>query len=153
LLDRGRFGREFGPRDRREPPRSDKKDPRAQQSFQRPFHEERQQEPAPVNGKCSQLCPLFWCTKRAYQLRRDPSTGRRYVFCAWIGDECIGASCQYATCRGNYLLPDGTCAWVKQKRAEEMAREEDLLAGDILDDKARELVSKRLGKKLREDFF
>ncbi|MEM0061114.1 MAG: hypothetical protein QW726_04190, partial [Fervidicoccaceae archaeon] len=43
-------------------------------------YREEEQTPAPIDGKCNNLCPLFWCTKRAYQIRRDPRSGKKYVF-------------------------------------------------------------------------
>jgi len=119
----------------------------------KPVH--RENEPSPVNGRCSNTCPLFWCTKRAYQVRRDPKTGRKFVFCTWIGDECIGASCQYATCKMNYLLPDGTCGYVKQKTqsvAEDKEIFEDLVKED-LDSKMKDVISKKLGKKKLDDLI
>lgn len=127
--------------------------PQQHQSFQKQRFEEKPAEPSPLNGMCNQLCALFWCTKRSYQIRREPSTGRKYVFCTWIGDECIGASCQYASCKNNYLLPDGSCAWLKQKKIEEDAEEEEFLAKDSLDEKTKNIVAKKLGKKITDDLL
>ena len=109
-------------------------------------------QPTPLNGNCTPLCPLFWCNKRAYQPRRG-SSGEKIVFCRWIGDECIGASCQYAGCKGNYLLPNGNCAWDKQRR--HAATGEDLFLQfqeDVLDKRARDLLAKRTGNKFFEDY-
>lgn len=114
--------------------------------------EERRAEPSPIDGRCNTFCSLFWCTKRAYSVRRDFTNGRKFVFCTWIGDECIGTSCQYATCKGFYMLPDGSCAWVKQKR-QEMGEEALELAEEPVDEKARKIVTKRLGKRGLEEFY
>lgn len=156
MYDRDRFNR-GPPRDRRDKrfPGEERRDFRQhrEEHYRPPTQEERRpQEPSPVDGRCSQLCPLFWCSKRAYQPRRDLSTGRRYVFCTWIGDECIGYSCQYATCRMNYLLPDGSCAWVKQ-RAIEVKEEEGIADTDILDEKTKSLVYRKLGKRLGDEVY
>ncbi len=111
-------------------------------------------EPRPAkDGKCSPLCPLFWCGRRAYRIRIDRNSGRKYVFCEWIGDECIGASCQYASCKGNYLLPDGSCGWFKQrerKEKEDMFKE---IERDMIDEKARNFLAKRVGKEELEDYY
>jgi len=40
----------------------------------------------------------------------------RVAYCRWIGDECIGGSCQYASCAAKALLPDGTCLYAKERR-------------------------------------
>lgn len=146
-----RFGRDFrgGERQQRRP-----EAPRRSEDRESRLREE-EIAPRPVNGKCSNLCPLFWCTKRAYQIRRDPKTGRKFVFCSWIGDECIGASCQYATCKSNYLLPDGSCGYVKQKSqasSEEKEIFEDLIKEDI-DSKVKDVISKKLGKKKLDDLL
>ncbi len=116
-------------------------------------YQRREATPQPINGKCNPLCPFFWCGKRAYQVRRDPKTGRKYVYCTWIGDECIGASCQYASCKLNYLLPDGSCAYVKQKvkRQERDMMEE--LAGEEIDERTRGVLSKKFGKRRLEDIY
>jgi len=110
-------------------------------------------EPKPINGKCNPLCPLFWCGKRAYQPRRDRVTGRLFVFCTWIGDECIGASCQYAGCRMNYLMPDGSCGWVKQKSMETKRKEIFDEFEEDIDKKTKDLLSKRLGKSGLDDYY
>jgi hypothetical protein len=106
----------------------------------------REATPQPINGKCNPLCPFFWCAKRAYQIRRDPRTGRRYVYCTWIGDECIGASCQYASCKLNYLLPDGSCAYARkqEKRTSKDMLEE--LETEKLDRRTKEVLHKRFGR-------
>lgn len=146
-----RFGRDFksGERQQRRT-----EVPRRNEDRESKFREE-ENAPRPVNGKCSNLCPFFWCTKRAYQIRRDPKTGRKFVFCTWIGDECIGAACQYATCKLNYLLPDGSCGYVKQKSqasSEEKEIFEDLIKEDI-DSKVKDVISKKLGKKKLDDLL
>ncbi|HEU97726.1 MAG: hypothetical protein ACP5I2_05950 [Fervidicoccaceae archaeon] len=144
-----KFGKDY--RGERQPRRQES--PRGGEERGR-FREE-ELVPRPVNGKCNNLCPLFWCTKRAYQIRRDPKSGRKYVFCSWIGDECIGASCQYATCKSNYLLPDGSCGYLKQKSqatAEDKEIFEDLVKEDI-DNKVKDFISKKLGKKKLDDLL
>jgi len=108
-------------------------------------------QPTPLNGSCTPLCPLFWCNKRAYQPRRG-SSGEKIVFCRWIGDECIGVSCQYSGCRGNYLLPDGSCAWDKQrKRAAASDNVFMQFQEDALDKRVRDLLAKRMGSKHIKD--
>lgn len=155
MFDKNRYERNPGWKDKKEQREYGRKGDfkQFQHQPQRPHYEERPAEPSPINGNCNPLCPLFWCGKRAYQIRRDPSTGRKYVYCTWIGDECIGASCQYASCRNNYLLPDGSCAWVKQKKISESETEEEFIVRDLLDEKTKNLVSKKLGKKIKDEFL
>ncbi|AFH42764.1 hypothetical protein [Fervidicoccus fontis] len=117
---------------------------------------EHHQNPNPLGEKCNNLCPLFWCTKRAYQIRRDPKTGRKYVFCTWTNDECIGAACQYASCKANYLLPNGECGYAKNKVAMAQPEKEDIVEDiekEDLDIKTKGLISKKLGKKKLDDII
>lgn len=74
------------------------------------------------------------------------------MFCTWIGDECIGASCQYASCKLNYLLPDGSCAWAKQKKADVEVPGEKTGLEDEYDELEKE-ASKFLGKRFRKTGF
>ncbi len=74
--------------------------------------------PTPLpDGKCNPLCPYFRCLNNALTTLRKPSHGRmhRVAYCRWIGDECIGGSCQYASCTLKALLPDGSCLYAKEK--------------------------------------
>jgi len=55
----------------------------------------------------------------------------------------------------NYLLPDGTCGYVKQKTqpvAEDKEIFEDLVKED-LDSKMKDVISKKLGKKKLDDLI
>lgn len=83
--------------------------------------------PMPLpDGRCNPLCPYFRCLNNALTIVRKPSYGRmhRVAYCRWIGDECIGGSCQYASCALKALLPDGTCLYAKEKRG--AGKESDL---------------------------
>lgn len=74
--------------------------------------------PTPLpDGRCNPLCPYFRCLNNALTTLRKPSHGRmhRVAYCRWIGDECIGGSCQYASCALKALLPDGSCLYAKEK--------------------------------------
>lgn len=91
---------------------------------------ERGGKPRPMplpDGRCNPLCPYFRCLKNALTVVRKPSHGKmhRVAYCRWIGDECIGGSCQYAACALKALLPDGTCLYAKEKGQKE-TRIEDL---------------------------
>ncbi len=84
--------------------------------------------PMPLpDGRCNPLCPYFRCLNNALTIVRRQSHGRmiRVAYCRWIGDECIGGSCQYASCDAKALLPDGTCLYAKEKESKE-TRLEDL---------------------------
>ncbi len=90
-----------------------------------------EQKPRPMplpDGKCNPQCPYFRCLNNALVVMRKPVHGRmqKVAFCRWIGDECIGGSCQYASCAAKALLPDGSCLHAKEKqgRAAEKAMEE-----------------------------
>jgi len=80
-----------------------------------------------MSVKCTPICPFraFYCTKRALTIRRK---GNRIIaFCSWIGDECIGYKCQYATCsRHALILPDGLCKLkMRKQRKRETSIEEE----------------------------
>ncbi len=83
-------------------------------------------KPMPLpDGRCNPLCPYFRCLNNALVIVRKPVHGRmqRVAFCRWIGDECIGGACQYASCALKALLPDGTCLYAKEKRGGKPERE------------------------------
>ncbi len=73
---------------------------------------QRQLRPMPIGERCNPLCPFFICTKNAKMISTKFYRGRtiKVVFCRLYGGECIGASCKYATCKINAMLPDGRCA-------------------------------------------
>ena len=70
------------------------------------------QRPMPIGDKCNPLCPFFICTKRAKVIMNEFYRGRavKVAYCRLFGGKCIGASCKYAACRINAMLPDGRCA-------------------------------------------
>ncbi len=78
------------------------------------------------DGRCNPLCPYFRCLNNALTVVRKHVHGRvqKVAYCRWIGDECIGGSCQYASCALKALLPDGTCLFAKEKEAKETRLEE-----------------------------
>ncbi len=97
---------------------------------------------------CTPVCPYraFECLKNALIYRRR---GKRIVaFCTWIGDECIGYKCQFASCKRHALLPDGTCKLklerVQPRRGGEFSIEEEALREEQLYGKLRDKL-KRLG--------
>ena len=86
-------------------------------------------KPMPLpDGRCNPLCPYFRCLNNALTVVRKPSHGRmqRVAYCRWIGDECIGGSCQYASCALKALLPDGTCLYAKEKGQRKEEELEDI---------------------------
>ena len=73
------------------------------------------------------------------------------------GGPCIGPECQYAACALHALLPDGTCAYAKERGApsaeeverqimEELRREEEEL-------RRAEQLMKRHGFEVDEDML
>ena len=51
---------------------------------------------------------------------------QRVALCRMVGGPCIGPDCQYAAWAMHALLPDGTCAYAKErggKSAEEVEKE------------------------------
>ncbi|AEM39461.1 hypothetical protein Pyrfu_1604 [Pyrolobus fumarii 1A] len=86
-----------------------------------------QPQPLP-NGRCNPLCPYFRCMNKALTITRRIVRGRmqRVALCRMVGGPCIGPDCQYAACAMHALLPDGTCAYAKEKgskSAEEVEKE------------------------------
>jgi len=108
-----------------------------------------QARPMPLGRKCNPLCPLFRCSKRALIITTRAIRGKpvRVAFCRWIGDECIGASCQYAFCATRSLLPNGECLHAVQKTT---GKEKDIieeLKEEEINDKMKSLLTKRFGRK------
>jgi len=105
--------------------------------------------PLPLpDGKCNPLCPHFNCLNNALTIVRKPSHGKmhRVAYCRWIGDECIGGSCQYAACTLKALLPDGTCLYAKEKQQRE-TRIEDLEKELAAEEETMSRVERLMRKK------
>ncbi len=115
-------------------------------------------QPLP-NGRCNPLCPYFRCMNKMLVITRRIVRGRpqKVAFCRMVGGECIGPDCQYAACALHALLPDGTCAFAKEKGVksgeeiereilEEMRREEEEM-------RRAERLMKRHGFSVDEDML
>ncbi|MCE4625254.1 MAG: hypothetical protein F7C35_05240 [Desulfurococcales archaeon] len=89
----------------------------------------RELRPRPLGDKCNPLCPFFRCTKNALRIKTEYFRGRpmKVAYCEWIGDKCIGASCKFAACERNAMLPDGRCSFAIRRRAPQKDFEEELL--------------------------
>ncbi len=125
----------------------DRRGPRPREEGQRGF----QPKPMPIGRKCNPLCPYFRCSKRALVVKTEFFKGRqkKTAYCRWIGDACIGARCQYAYCALRALLPNGDCMYAVQAEKEKKKMRdmfEELSEAD-LDEKAKSLMTRRLGKK------
>ncbi len=122
----------------------DKRTPRRREEPQK-----QRPKPMPIGRKCNPLCPYFRCSKKALVIKTEFFKGRqrKIAYCRWIGDTCIGASCQYAYCALRALLPNGDCMFAVQaekKKTKDMFEE---LKESELDEKTRSLMTRRLGKK------
>ncbi len=53
----------------------------------------------------------------------------------------------------NYLMPDGSCGWVKQKSMETKRKEIFDEFEEDIDRKTKDLLSKRLGKSGLDDYY
>lgn len=128
------------------------KDVRRDEPPRKPFGE-REEKPRPTpfpNGKCNPLCPYFKCLNNALTILRKPSHGRmhRVAYCRWIGDECIGGSCQYASCALKALLPDGSCLYAKERMSQKEeesieSMERELMREEEKMSKVRKLMKRR----------
>jgi len=123
---------------------------------------EKREKPKPMplpDGKCNPLCPLFRCLNRSLVTVRRVVHGRvqHIAMCRWIGDQCIGGTCQYASCTAKALLPDGTCLYAKEKRApreEEAEREiEKELSQEEREMSRIERMMRKRGYAIDEDMF
>jgi len=113
----------------------------------------RRMEPQPVGDRCSPTCPLFVCTKKCLMVKLE--SGKPVAYCLWANDKCIGASCQYASCRAHSLLPDGRCAHaLRRSRREEPSFEEEVMRVEARASSVRSLISRRgLDKDLESEIF
>ena len=68
-------------------------------------------------------------------------------FCRWVGDTCITGECQYAYCEKRALLPGNKCAFAVNKRNDGDDMEKELKQSDEYEDKVKDIISKKLGKK------
>lgn len=112
-------------------------------------------KPTPIDKKCNPLCPFFRCANRSLTLMNRYEAGKpiRTPFCRWIGDTCIGYQCQYAYCDKKALLPDGACAFAVREEQEKKKTKDYLeeLAEEKMDEKARSILVRRLGRRDLED--
>lgn len=131
-----------------EPIRPSKLQPRVQRK-------PKELKPTPIGKKCNPLCPFFRCANRALTIMTKYESGKlvRIAFCRWIGDNCIGYQCQYAYCDRKSLLPDGTCAFAVKEEQEKKKMKDYLeeLAEERVDEKARSILVRRLGRRDLED--
>jgi len=107
-------------------------------------------KPLPLGEKCNYLCPYFRCNKRALMIQTKYAKGSPYKvgFCRWVGDTCITGDCQYAYCEKRALLPGNKCAFaVNKKDGNKDDIEKELKEEDDYENKVKELISKKLGKK------
>ena len=98
---------------------------------------------------CIPRCAMFRCSKNALVMKQEYSRGRkiRLAYCRWVGDKCVGWSCQYSFCQRRALLPDGKCGLALQTIASRSK-------SDMLEElKEMEMESKSLkdkfGRKIR----
>ena len=90
-------------------------------------------------GLCSPKCRFFICKKRALRPRGNS------MWCAWTGDECNPAICNYAACAKRRLLPNGVCAMtVKRRTVERGGPEREPKIGV----KVRGKLFKKMGEKI-----
>ncbi|WP_236751308.1 hypothetical protein [Acidianus sp. HS-5] len=121
----------------------------------RSFNKERGQisqnepKPLPLGEKCNYLCPYFRCNKRALMIQTKYAKGSPYKvgFCRWVGDTCITGECQYAYCEKRALLPGNKCAFAVNKKNDGNDMEKELKQSDEYEDKVKDIISKKLGKK------
>lgn len=108
--------------------------------------------PMPLKDKCNPLCPFFRCSKNALVTVNKVVKGhvQKAAMCRWIGDQCLGASCQFAYCERKALLPDGRCAFAVKFResGDDFLKE---LEKDEVNEKVRNLLSRKVGR--REEFL
>lgn len=66
--------------------------------------------------------------------------------CRWIGDQCLGARCQFAFCERKALLPDGSCAFAVRFRegGEDFLKE---VEQETMDERLKDILSRRVGRK------
>ncbi len=116
---------------------------------------QQRKEPTPIGDRCNPLCPLFRCAKRALIVRR---IGNEFVaWCSWTNDRCICHQCQYASCVGNYLLPDGRCAYAiraQHEKKKELSFEEEIELEAKAETRVKSLLARRgIGKDLESELL
>jgi len=81
--------------------------------------------------------------------------GQVVPYCNWVGDRCIGPSCQYASCSARAMLPDGRCQHALKKERKEPSFEEEIeMLAKAKSDQIRGLLSRRgLGKDLESELL
>jgi len=109
-------------------------------------------KPMPLGDKCNPLCPFFKCSKNALVVVNRVVRGhvQKAAMCRWIGDQCLGSSCQFAFCERRALLPDGKCAFaVKFKESGDEYLKE--VEKETLGEEVYDIMEKRVGR--RETFL
>ena len=80
--------------------------------------------------------------------------GKPVAYCSWAGDKCIGATCQYASCKLHSQLPDGRCAQALRRQHRASSFEEELESATRTSATVRSLISRRgLDKDLESELF
>jgi len=115
-------------------------------------------KPMPLpDGKCNPLCPMFRCLNSSLVSVKRVIHGRvqRVPMCRWIGDQCIGGTCQYASCIAKALLPDGSCLYAREKGRREEAEEQ--IESELMKEEQEmsriERMMKRRGYSIDDDLI
>jgi len=82
---------------------------------------------------------------------------QRVAMCRWVGDQCIGGTCQHASCTAKALLSDGTCLYAKEKTAKRGEEEEKEIEKELLKEEKEmsrlERLMRRRGYDIDEDLL
>lgn len=71
------------------------------------------------NGMCWPKCTWFKCEKKVLKHMG------KVLWCEWLEQPCIGASCAYASCMRNKLLSGNKCGLVIKRITKDVVRPED----------------------------
>lgn len=71
------------------------------------------------NGLCWPRCTWFKCEKKVLKQMG------KVLWCEWLEQPCIGASCAYASCIRNKLLSNNRCGLVIKRTTKDEIRPDD----------------------------
>ncbi len=71
------------------------------------------------NGICWPNCTLFKCEKKALKFMG------KVLWCEWLEQPCVGASCAYASCIRNKLLSGNKCGLIVKRLTKDVIKPDD----------------------------
>ncbi|MFH0897219.1 MAG: hypothetical protein V1850_04130 [Candidatus Bathyarchaeota archaeon] len=93
-------------------------------------------------SSCFPACESFKCGQLSL------SSMDQRIYCRWADDDCVGPTCNYATCIRGRLLSNGVCGLSVKRKTNEEAGPEAIEVDNII---SNIRLKGKLSRRFRED--